>query len=55
VLVIDGLALAAFPDFVRRMLRDIAAMDRPTLRSAGLATTIAGLVLLLLARLFLFD
>ena len=52
VLVIEGLTYAAFPEGMKRLLLQLADLPGATLRSAGLFATIAGLVLLLVGRLF---
>lgn len=54
VLVIEGLAYAAFPEGMKRMLLAMAEIPETTLRSAGLLATIVGLVLLVLARLVFY-
>jgi len=48
--VIEGLAYAAFPEGMKRMLEMMAEMPGATLRSTGLVAVISGLVLLLIAR-----
>lgn len=54
MLVIEGLAYAAFPEGMKRMLLAMAEIPETTLRSAGLLATIVGLVLLVLARLVFY-
>lgn len=50
VLVIEGVMPFASPQSLRRMLALAAQMDDRTLRMAGLASMICGLVLLYLVR-----
>jgi len=50
VLAVEGLLLAAFPAFVRRRMAEMQALGENTLRAAGLASAVGGVILVWLAR-----
>ncbi|WP_374444089.1 DUF2065 domain-containing protein [Stella sp.] len=50
VLVIEGLAYAAFPEQMRRMMRQALELPEGTLRMAGLLAAIVGVAVVWLAR-----
>ncbi len=50
VLVLEGLAYAAFPSGLKRMMMQALAIPDSTLRAGGLAAAVAGLVLVWLIR-----
>ncbi|WP_299642470.1 DUF2065 domain-containing protein [Devosia sp.] len=50
VLVLEGLAYAAFPEQMKKMLASIQSMPASTIRAAALACAGVGLVLLWLMR-----
>lgn len=51
MLVIEGLLYALFADGMKRMLLSLVDVPPATLRTAGLVAAIAGLALILAARL----
>ncbi len=50
LLVLEGLLPFASPDLLRRTLLQVAQLDDRSLRLSGLASMLAGVVLLYLAR-----
>jgi len=50
VLVIEGLAYAAFPEHMRRMMRQALELPEGTLRMGGLLAAIVGVALVWLIR-----
>lgn len=50
VLVIEGLAYAAFPEHMRRMMRQALELPAGTLRMGGLLAAIVGVALVWLIR-----
>lgn len=50
VLVLEGLAYAAFPSGLKRMMMRALAVPDATLRAGGLAAAVTGLVLVWLIR-----
>jgi len=50
VLVIEGLAYAAFPEQMRRMMRQALELPEGTLRMGGLLAAIVGVALVWLIR-----
>lgn len=49
-LVLEGAAYTLFPDTMRRLVAQVLAAPERTLRAAGLAAALLGLILVWLAR-----
>ena len=50
VLVIEGLAYALFPDFMRRAMAQMLTLEPPQIRAAALVSVALGVLIVWLAR-----
>jgi uncharacterized protein YjeT (DUF2065 family) len=50
VLAVEGILFAAFPAFIKRRMQEMLSLDEGMMRVAGLATAVAGVGLVWLAR-----
>lgn len=50
VLAVEGMLFAAFPAFLKRRMQEMLSLDEGTMRVVGLATAVAGVGLVWVAR-----